>query len=179
MKKQEENLQVAVCQYLRLQYPLVIFMSDIASGLRLSIGQAVKSKKLRSSRGQPDLFIAESRPNQDYKNGITELPSSGSIPSGFSINIAALPKDISAKELLLMMKESGVSIHHTNIIKYHGLFLELKKEGARIWKKNGDPADAHIAEQKELLSKLTVKGYKAEFAIGFEQAKKMIDEYLK
>lgn len=62
--------------------------------------------------------------------------------------------------------------------KYHGLFIELKREGTRLKKKNGDWATEHIAEQSALLSELSDKGYKAEFAVGFEQALNLIDNYL-
>lgn len=62
--------------------------------------------------------------------------------------------------------------------KHHGLFVELKKEGTRLKKKNGDWASEHIAEQDVVLSELNDKGYKAEFAIGFEQALNLIDDYL-
>lgn len=62
--------------------------------------------------------------------------------------------------------------------KWHGLFIELKKEGARLMKRNGDFASEHIAEQDAVLRELNEKGYKAEFAIGFEQALNLIDDYL-
>lgn len=62
---------------------------------------------------------------------------------------------------------------------YHGLFLELKKEGTRLKKKNGGWATEHIAEQAEVLGKLRKRGYCAEFAVGFDEAKRTIDEYLK
>ncbi len=55
--KHEESLQLQVCQYLRLQYPRVIFRSDFASGLQLTMAQAIKNKRLQSSRSFPDLFI--------------------------------------------------------------------------------------------------------------------------
>lgn len=61
---------------------------------------------------------------------------------------------------------------------YNGLFIELKKEGARIKKKNGDWANQHIAEQAEVLERLEFRGYKAQFAVGFDEAKQIIDEYL-
>lgn len=61
---------------------------------------------------------------------------------------------------------------------YHGLFIELKREGARLKKQNGEWASSHIAEQNIMLSELSNKGYKAEFAIGFEQALDLIDDYL-
>lgn len=61
--KQEENIQIAVCTYLKLQYPGIIFTCDLSSGMKLTIGQAVKAKKMRSSRGMPDLMILEPRGN--------------------------------------------------------------------------------------------------------------------
>lgn len=57
-KKQEEKLQLAVCDYLRAQYPNVIFTCDLASGLKLPIHLAARHKRMHSSRGLPDLFIA-------------------------------------------------------------------------------------------------------------------------
>lgn len=59
-----------------------------------------------------------------------------------------------------------------------GLFLELKKEGTRLKKKNGDWSSPHIAEQAEMLDRLELRGYKAVFAVGFEEAKQIIDNYL-
>ena len=61
----------------------------------------------------------------------------------------------------------------------HGLFIELKREGTRLLKKNDDWATPHIAEQAEILEKLRDLGYAAEFAVGFDEAKTIIDGYLK
>ena len=61
---------------------------------------------------------------------------------------------------------------------YHGLFIELKKEGTRLKKKNGEWANDHIKEQAEMLEKLREKGYRAEFAVGIFEATELIDEYL-
>jgi hypothetical protein len=62
---------------------------------------------------------------------------------------------------------------------YHGLFIELKKEGTRIFKKDGKlVADEHIREQFDMLADLRNRGYVAEFACGFDEAKKLIDEYM-
>ena len=60
-----------------------------------------------------------------------------------------------------------------------GLFLELKRPGAKIYKKNGDlVTNEHIREQAGVLEMLRNRGYEAEFACGFDEAKKIIDEYL-
>lgn len=61
---------------------------------------------------------------------------------------------------------------------YHGLFIELKKDGTRLKKRNGEWASEHIAEQNEVLERLQFRGYAAHFAIGFDEAKKIIDNYL-
>ncbi len=58
-KKAEENLQLQICAYIKLQYPNVIFTCDLASGMKLPIWLAARNKKMRSSRGLPDLFIAQ------------------------------------------------------------------------------------------------------------------------
>lgn len=61
----------------------------------------------------------------------------------------------------------------------YGLFLELKKNGTRFKKRNGEWASEHIAEQAEILEQLRLRGYAAEFAAGFDEAKTIIDNYLK
>ena len=62
---------------------------------------------------------------------------------------------------------------------YHGLFIELKAEGTRLYKRNLTPVTEHIKEQLNMLDKLYERGYCARFAVGFDEAKKLIDEYLK
>ena len=61
----------------------------------------------------------------------------------------------------------------------NGLFIELKKEGTKLFKKNGDFITDHIKEQYEMLEKLIKQGYVAHFGIGFDATKKIIDNYLK
>jgi hypothetical protein len=55
--KHEESIQRQVCSYLRMQYPQVLFRSDYASGLHLTINQARTHRALQSGRAWPDLFI--------------------------------------------------------------------------------------------------------------------------
>ena len=61
---------------------------------------------------------------------------------------------------------------------YAGLFIEIKKDGTRLKKRNGEWASDHIAEQADMLEKLEERGYWAEFAIGIDEALEIIDEYL-
>lgn len=61
-----------------------------------------------------------------------------------------------------------------------GLFIELKADGVTVFKKDGSlVADKHIREQYQMILKLRAKGYKADFAIGFDEAKTLTDSYLK
>ena len=130
----EAILQQQVADYLRLQYPNVLFRSDFGAGLRMTMGQAVRQKRLNGGRrAWPDMFIAQ--PMEADKGQISWR-------------------------------------------RYHGLFIELKKDGTRLKKKSGEWASEHIAEQAAMLSDLQDRGYKATFAIGFEDAKLQIDEYL-
>ena len=59
-----------------------------------------------------------------------------------------------------------------------GMFLELKKEGTRIYKKDGSPATPHIAEQLKVLEELGHRGYSCYMVAGFDEAKQVIDDYL-
>ncbi len=130
----EHELYVLIADYLRLQYPDIIYRFDLAADLKLSIGQAKKHKRLQRFRGYPDLFIAK-------------------------------PK--------LQQSKDGLPIYT------HGLFLEIKKEGTKILKKDGElVADKHIREQAKMLQALERRGYRAMFAVGMEQAKNIIDEYI-
>lgn len=120
----EIQLQKQVCDYIHWAYPRAMFNSDLA-GIKLTIGQAVRAKTLKSERGFPDLFIYEK--NNDHI----------------------------------------------------GLCIELKVEGTSIFKKNGEFATPHIKEQAEVLRKLSQRGFYAVFGIGFDHAKKIIDDYFK
>lgn len=63
---------------------------------------------------------------------------------------------------------------------FHGLYVELKPEGTKIYKRDLlTPATDHIAEQIECIKKLNDRGYAAAFGVGFESTKKLIDQYLK
>ena len=103
--KKEESLQIQVSSYLKYAYPSTIFTCE-SSGIRLTMGQAVKAKKQRSQRGLPDLMIFEAR-------------------GGF-----------------------------------HGLLIELKREGQSPFKKDGElKAGEHLREQNGAILALRSRGY--------------------
>lgn len=126
----EDQLTQAVCAYLRLKG--VLFHFDFGSGTRLTMGQAVRQRRM-NQRAFPDISILEPR-------FVNDGPING---------------------------------------WWAGFFLELKKEGTRIRKKDGElVSDPHIREQAAVLEELRKRGYRAEFCVGFDSCKKLIDEYL-
>lgn len=61
-----------------------------------------------------------------------------------------------------------------------GLYLEIKTESNSPYKKDGTlKKDQHLEEQAKMLEKLRARGYRAEFGVGFEGCKQIIDEYFK
>ena len=139
MIKKEELLHLKVCDYLRKNYPDVLFRTDFSSGMKMTPGQAAKHKKFQKSRAWPDLFIA--KPERD----------------------------------VFRCSYSG----HKYYKFFGGLFLELKAEGTKLYKKNGEMvANKHYQEQAEMLKKLRSNGYAADFAVGYDQAIQIITDYL-
>lgn len=70
--KQEENLQIKIIQWLDMQYPNCLYCSTLG-GMRLTIGQAVKIKRMGYRKGIPDLILYE--PRGQYKALFLELKS--------------------------------------------------------------------------------------------------------
>lgn len=126
MSKEELHIQMMLAEYLTLQYPGVIFRSDLG-GIRLNMGQAVEAKKLQGGqRGFPDMAIL--------------TPRHG----------------------------------------YYGLFGEIKTSADEVYTKAGRMRqDTHTQEQARMLQRLCAEGYKAGFWCGFDQAREVIDDYLR
>lgn len=121
----ESVIQQRVCLYLRTHYPEVMFRSDFASGMKLTMGQATLHKSLQSSRAWPDLVIYEPRRG------------------------------------------------------HQGLCIELKRDGVVVFKKDGAlRQDEHLHEQAAMLAQLRRRGYRAEFAVGYDAAIHLIEEHL-
>ncbi len=137
MIKKEELLHLKICDYLRKNYPDVLFRTDFSSGMKMTPGQAAKHKKFQKGRAWPDLFIA--------KSGVVRLKDDNN-------------------DLIFLR---------------NGMFLELKAEGTKLYKKNGEMvANKHYREQAEMLKKLRSNRYAAYFAVGYDQAIQIITDYL-
>ncbi len=68
----EKRLSYSVAEYLRLQYPDVVFRFDVAADIRLNMGQRnIVKNKLHHKRGYHDLTILE--PRGQYYGLLLEL----------------------------------------------------------------------------------------------------------
>ena len=85
--------------------------------------------------------------------------------------IAESSENVNSKDWNAIVREWGF---------YFGLYLEIKTESNSPYKKDGTlKKDQHLEEQARMLEKLRARGYKAEFGVGFEECKQIIDEYLR
>lgn len=103
--KGEALVQQHLCDYLRLQYPDVIFRSDYASGMKMTIGQARRHKAVQSSRAYPDLFIAE--PNGEYAGLFIELKNEGVKTHKKNGTLVSNPHIIEQARMLEMLQAKG------------------------------------------------------------------------
>lgn len=108
----------------------------------------------------------------DYRTDLSGMPFPPSIlrkiwPSRFNANAADLQSTNGWPDIQ---------------INYDGLptlYLELKKDGVKLRNKKGLWANAHLAEQAYMLRKLRSSGSFAVFAIGYAEAKEIIEAYAK
>lgn len=62
---------------------------------------------------------------------------------------------------------------------FNGLFIELKKEGVAVFKKDGTiRKDKHLEEQYAMLKSLANRGFAATFCIGLDQFREVVDLYM-
>jgi len=132
----EALLYEHIAQYLRIQYPELLYHFDL-SGIWTPSHRAKNLYGRINRRAWPDLFIA--RPTWRP----TPVPGTGTMDT-----------------------------------YYPGLFIELKRDGTRIKKRDGSWASPHVEEQAAVLEQLAGQGYIAQFAVGFHEAREIIDSFM-
>ena len=125
-KQQPEfEFQKTLAQFLCVQYPKILFLSDMRGFLSLTFPQANRSKSVQKP-------------------------------------------EFACPDLICFAPRRG----------YHGLFLELKAE--TVWKKDGTlKSDPHLKAQAKTILDLQSIGYFVEFVWDFDDARKIIDWYLR
>ena len=118
-------------------------------------------------------FLKVQYPNLIYRFDVADLK-------------LTMPQAIRNKKL--QMKDRGYPDLFIAFVnkKYYGLFIELKKDKAEVFKKNGElkrrinkkTGKCHNQEQQEMLNRLNKLGYKAVYGFGLEDTISKIKEYL-
>jgi len=125
LPQREASLQLEISKYIQVAYPAVIFTAE-SSGIRVSMGTAMKMKRQRSTHKHLDMIIDEAR-------------------GGF-----------------------------------HGMRLELKaQDDSPYLMDNTISKKEHVQEQYKMILYYRAKGFYSNFAVGFEDAKKQIDAYMR
>lgn len=69
--RKEDQLAQQIATFMNIQYPNIIYHFDTGSGGKLSIGMAMRNKRLNKWRAYPDMFIAQ--PMNGYHGLYLEL----------------------------------------------------------------------------------------------------------
>jgi len=110
--------------------------------------------------------------NLQYPKVIFTSESSGiRVPMGLAVQLKRQRSEGKLPDLIVLEPRGG----------FHGLILELKKSPEDLYLKNGMTikGDKHTRAQLRKLNELSMKGYKALFVCGFDEAKLFIDDYMK
>ena len=111
MEHKEFELQKQICNYLEMQYPKVIFLSDTIASCKLTLMQAVRNKKIQKNGFKiPDLLILE--PKGNYSGLFIELKNE--TPFKKDGEIKASQKD--------HLKNQAISINLLNGKGYYSCF---------------------------------------------------------
>lgn len=102
----EAQMQEQLATIIRLRYPRVIFHSDFGSGTKLTMGQAIRQKKLNGGiRAFPDLQICTAR--KGYNGFFLELKKDG----------------------VKIVTKSGTLVANEHIREQYDMLERLRKEG--------------------------------------------------
>lgn len=96
-------------------------------------------------------------------------------PSGMRVSIG-LRVELKKKRCKKYKIPDLIILHPSD--NYHGLVIEIKKDGEKLIDKSGEFKKGHVSEQANTICELMKLGYCAMFGIGFEHCKKLIDDYL-
>lgn len=121
----EKQLHKQICDYLKLQYPKVLFNTDM-SGIKLTIGQATQAKKLRSDNGFPDIIIYEPRLIDNYSSGLF-LEVKKETP---------YKKDGELKKMVRYEHINGLKVPYDHLKQQNEMHIKLRKRGFKcefVW----------------------------------------------
>lgn len=144
----EKELQLALCDWLRKQFPDVHFISDTGSGSFNSKYAKNIHNQQQSAKGLPDITIFAAR--QGYHGLLLELKPEGT----------QLKMQRDGRKMRIVRDARGRIIERDYKVR-----------------KKGDWKNLHIETQAKRITELREAGYCALFVIGIEHAKSTICRY--
>lgn len=115
--RKEDSLSLQLSRYLQLQYPKVIYHFDLASGGMMSIGMAMRNKRMNPVSGYPDLFIAHPK-----RNAIGQIISCGLFLELKSENVKLFLKDGKTMVSNPHLKEQAEMLNRLSALGYSAFF---------------------------------------------------------
>jgi len=92
------------------------------------------------------------------------------LPPILAKQAAGLRSDVGYPDIIILEARGG----------YFGLFLEVKAQGRKVYKKDGTiKKEKTLIAQQRMKERLLERGYFCTFVIGFQEAREFIDEYMK
>lgn len=106
MKHQEYALQKAICQYLNMAYPKILYLSDL-SGQKMSMPQAIRNKQIQKDGFSfPDLIIFE--PRNEFHGLMIELKIESPFKKGSECTVLKKNEHIERQfKTMEVLKEKG------------------------------------------------------------------------
>ncbi len=106
LKKQSElSVHNQVCKYLKAQYPNVMFLSDFAAGIKMSIGMASRQSMQKSGHAFPDIMVFE--PNEKYKGLFIEVKKDDSIFYKDTRNLKPVQHVLDQQNCINLLRSKG------------------------------------------------------------------------
>jgi hypothetical protein len=144
----ETQIQLAISKYIQTKYPDVIFTAE-SSGVRVNMGIAMKMKRQRSKGKHVDMIISE--PRGIFHGLFLELKDPKYDP---------WMADFKKRKLLPIMRDGKL------------YFPGLKRDF------DNKEQECKNQAQATMLWRLQDKGYKAQYAVGIQEAMEAIDYYM-
>lgn len=137
-----------------------------------------RNKKSKTLTGQSETAVQEKLVSYLRKHHSSVL---------FNADMAGV--NLTMGQAVKARKAGAINSAHPDLVIYEpriynnricsALFVELKKENAAVFKKNGELYKSeHLHKQNEYHKQLIKRGYEACFCAGYESAKNKIEKYL-
>mgnify|MGYP001598816090 CR=1 FL=1 len=154
-------------------------MSNLLDDLRGSVPRKKNKKRALPGQSEYDVqkkvvaWLQTNHPSIKFK---CDFLAGAKLPIGLAVKAKKLGNTRAWPDLFVALPKMPVKPTDKLLC---GLFLELNKEGETVFKKDGSiVANPHFREQHEMLRHLRGVGYEADFAVGFEETIKKIQNYV-